>query len=93
MSNANDWFGRSPTIALIVVFVFSIGSGVLDFIKFKDAMFLILGFVNIILMGAIGLLQLPKDYIAMKGANSVADWILYFLLSIDELSFDQHAFI
>jgi hypothetical protein len=29
----------------------------------------------------------------MKGANSVADWILYFLLSIDELSFDQHAFI
>ncbi|MDR1906803.1 MAG: hypothetical protein LBQ03_01105 [Puniceicoccales bacterium] len=69
MSKADDWFGVSPTLALIIALLFPIGYGLLDFIKSrKYNVFSIIGFVSILLTGVIGLLQLPKEYIAIKEA-------------------------
>ncbi|MDR1366736.1 MAG: hypothetical protein LBJ13_02390 [Puniceicoccales bacterium] len=69
MSKADDWFGLSPTIALIIALLFPIGYGLLDFIKSRKCnIFSIIGFVSIFLTGIIGLLQLPKEYIAIKEA-------------------------
>ncbi|MDR0418315.1 MAG: hypothetical protein LBH08_02690 [Puniceicoccales bacterium] len=69
MSKADEWFSLSPTIALIIALLFPIGYGLLDFIKSRKCnIFSIIGFVSIFLTGIIGLLQLPKEYIAIKEA-------------------------
>ncbi|MDR2812348.1 MAG: hypothetical protein LBB05_00940 [Puniceicoccales bacterium] len=69
MSKADDWFGLSSTMALIIALLFPIGYGLLDFIKSRKCnIFSIIGFISILLTGVIGLLQLPKEYIAIKEA-------------------------
>jgi intracellular septation protein A len=69
MSKADDWFGIEPTPALIVALAFPFGYGLLDFMKSKKCnVFSVVGFASILLTGIIGLLQLPKEYVAIKEA-------------------------
>jgi intracellular septation protein A len=69
MSKADDWFEISPKAALIIALMFPLGYGVLDFVKSKKFnIFSIIGFVSTFLTGIIGLLQLSKEYIAIKEA-------------------------
>ena len=69
MSKADDWLGLSPALALVIALVFPIGYGVRDFwINKKFNIFSAIGFSSILLTGTIGLLHLPKEYIAIKEA-------------------------
>ncbi|MDR1435319.1 MAG: hypothetical protein LBI77_02850 [Puniceicoccales bacterium] len=69
MSKADDWLGIKPTLALIIALLFPFTYGLLDFIKSKKCnVFSIVGFFSVSLTGIIGLLQLPKEYIAIKEA-------------------------
>ena len=69
MSKADDWLGLSPALALIIALIFPIGYGVRDFwINKKFNIFSAIGFSSILLTGTIGLLHLPKEYIAIKEA-------------------------
>jgi intracellular septation protein A len=69
MAKADEWFGIEPTMALLIALIFPLGYGLMDFIKSKKYnVFSIVGFVSILLTGVIGLLQLPKEYIAIKEA-------------------------
>lgn len=69
MSKADDWFGLSPAVALIIALFFPIGYGLLDFVRSRKCnIFSVIGFVSILLTGVIGLLQLPKEYVAIKEA-------------------------
>jgi hypothetical protein len=69
MSKADDWLGLSPAVALIIALFFPIGYGLIDFVRSRRCnVFSIIGFVSILLTGVIGLLQLPKEYIAIKEA-------------------------
>jgi intracellular septation protein A len=69
MSKGDDWLGLSPAIALIIALFFPIGYGLLDFIRSRKCnIFSIIGFVSVLLTGVFGLLQLPKEYIAIKEA-------------------------
>ena len=69
MSKADDWFGVDPKLALAVALVFPLTYGIIDFIKSKRCnVFSVIGFVSVFLTGVIGLLNLPKEYIAIKEA-------------------------
>lgn len=69
MSKADDWFGVEPATALIVALIFPISHGCWDFFKEKRCnVFSIVGFFSVLLTGIIGLLQLPKEYVAIKEA-------------------------
>ncbi|MDR2372260.1 MAG: hypothetical protein LBD60_03885 [Puniceicoccales bacterium] len=69
MSKADDWLGLSPAVALIIALFFPIGYGLLDFVRSRKCnIFSVIGFVSILLTGVIGLLQLPKEYVAIKEA-------------------------
>ncbi|MDR0590877.1 MAG: hypothetical protein LBG09_03475 [Puniceicoccales bacterium] len=69
MAKADDWFGASPTVALLIALAFPLGYGVMDFIKARRCnVFSVIGFASVLLTGVIGLLQLPKEYIAIKEA-------------------------
>lgn len=69
MSKADDWLNVTPATALIVALVFPVGYGVHDFLKNrKFNIFSIIGFASILLTGTIGLMHLPKEYIAIKEA-------------------------
>lgn len=69
MSKADDWFGISPKLALVIALFFPMGYGLLDFVKTRRCnIFSVIGFVSILLTGTIGLLNLPKEYIAIKEA-------------------------
>ncbi|MDR1590597.1 MAG: hypothetical protein LBR92_01190 [Puniceicoccales bacterium] len=69
MSKADDWLGLSPAIALVIALLFPIGYGLVDFVRSRKCnVFSIIGFASILLTGLIGLLQLPKEYIAIKEA-------------------------
>ncbi|MDR2807088.1 MAG: hypothetical protein LBB11_02945 [Puniceicoccales bacterium] len=69
MAKADDWFGITPTTALMIALMFPLGYGLLDFIKAKKCnIFSIIGFGSVLLTGIIGLLHLPKEYVAIKEA-------------------------
>ena len=69
MMKGHKYFDLSPASSLVISLFFPISYGVYDFIVRKKYNFLsILGFVSILLTGGIGLLQLPKEYIAIKEA-------------------------
>lgn len=65
----SKWFGLSPEIALLAALLFPITYGVRDLVVKKQYNFLsIVGFISILLTGIIGLLKLPKEWIAIKEA-------------------------
>jgi intracellular septation protein A len=69
MSKADDWFGISPTAALVIALLFPIGYGLFDFARSRKCnVFSIIGFASVLLTGIIGLMQLPKEYVAIKEA-------------------------
>lgn len=64
------WFGLNPLTTLLLALVFPIGYGVFVFFKSREYNLLsILGLVSILLTGGIGVLKLPKEWIAVKEAS------------------------
>jgi len=58
-----------PTYALIVALAFPLMAGIYEFIKDKKVGLMpSIGFISTLLTGGIGVLQLPKEYIAIKEA-------------------------
>lgn len=58
-----------PTNALILALIFPLLAGLYEFIKDKKiGLMPAIGFISILLTGGIGVLQLPKEYIAIKEA-------------------------
>lgn len=69
MMKGNQWFDWTPVMSLVLALSFPIGYGIYDFsIRRKYNFISILGFVSILLTGGIGLLHLPKEWIAAKEA-------------------------
>lgn len=69
MLKAQTWLGWSPRVTLLVALVFPLGYGLYDFKVAKRAnLFSIVGFISLLLTGGIGLLALPKEWIAVKEA-------------------------
>ncbi len=69
MSKGDDWFGFSPAMVLSIALLFPISYGIYDFIQRKKYNLIsILGFTSVLLTGGIGLLELDKDWIAVKEA-------------------------
>lgn len=66
----HSWFGLSPTLCLSLALVFPVGYGLYDFlIKRKVNFISAIGFFSILITGGIGLLKLPKEWIAIKEAT------------------------
>ena len=64
-----QWFGFTPTITLCIALLFPLSYGLFDLItRKKYNFFSILGIISIALTGGIGLLKLPKEWIALKEA-------------------------
>ena len=58
-----------PTYALVVALAFPLAIGIYEFIKDKKVGLVpSIGFISTLLTGGIGVLQLPKEYIAIKEA-------------------------
>lgn len=69
MLKGQAWLGWSPKVSLLVALVFPVGYGLYDFVVAKRTnMFSIVGFVSLLLTGGIGLMALPKEWIAVKEA-------------------------
>ena len=71
-----------PTYALIVALAFPLMAGIYEFIKDKKVGLMpSIGFISTLLTGGIGVLQLPKEYIAIKEALVPLGFGLAVLLS------------
>lgn len=58
-----------PSLALVIALAFPLAAGIYDLIKDKKlGLVPSIGFISILLTGSIGLLKLPKEYIAIKEA-------------------------
>lgn len=69
MMKGAKWFGMDPALALAVALAFPIIYGIWDLIMRKKVNFFsVLGFVSVLLTGGIGLLELSKEWIAVKEA-------------------------
>lgn len=69
MTKGKDWFGMSPHVLLVVALAFPLTYGLIDFFtRRKFNIFSVIGFVSILLTGGVGLLELDKDWIAVKEA-------------------------
>lgn len=65
--SGDDMLG--PTLALVAALSLPLGIGLWEFIQKKKVGFVpALGFISILLTGSIGILKLPKEYIAYKEA-------------------------
>lgn len=70
MIKGHVWFGLSSASSLAIALAFPIGYGIYDFlIRRKYNVISIVGFVSILMTGGIGLLQLPKEWVAIKEAS------------------------
>lgn len=64
-----QWLGLSATFTLCVALIFPFSYGLFDlFARKKYNFFSIVGIISIALTGGIGLLKLPKEWIALKEA-------------------------
>ncbi len=73
----------SPAWTLILALAFPICYGIYDFItRKKYNFFSVLGFVSILISGGVGLLELDKDWIAVKEAAIPALFAVAVLLSL-----------
>ncbi len=69
MLKGEKYFGWSPKLSLGLALALPLGYGCYDFFVAKRANFFsIIGFVSLLLTGGIGLLSLPKEWIAIKEA-------------------------
>lgn len=83
MSQGEQWFGLEPAPLLIVALAFPLCYGIYDFAtRGKYNFFSMLGFVSILISGGVGLLELDKDWIAIKEAAIPALFAIAILLSL-----------
>ncbi len=70
LSKGGKWFGLAPAPILIIALTFPVAYGIYDFITRKKVnLFSIIGFVSVLITGAIGLLKdVPTQWIAVKEA-------------------------
>ncbi|MEH0154151.1 VC0807 family protein [Limibacter armeniacum] len=69
LSKFSDEGSLGPEKGLIVALAFPVCYGIYDFATNKKVNFVaILGFISVLLTGAIGLFQLPKEWVAIKEA-------------------------
>lgn len=67
MIKGHKWFHLSSELSLMVALAFPFFYGLYDFIIKRKFNFLsIIGFISILLTGGIGLLKLPKEWVAFK---------------------------
>lgn len=63
------WFGLNPLVTLILALIFPVVYGTIHFITAREYNLLsIIGLASILLTGGIGVLKLPKEWIAFKEA-------------------------
>ncbi|MDR1255878.1 MAG: hypothetical protein LBJ94_03080 [Puniceicoccales bacterium] len=94
----DDWFGISPALALILALMFPLGYG--GFALFKDRkgnFFSIVGFFSVLITGGIGLLQLPREWVATKEASVPVIFFMFVIISsfgrrtfLEKLLFDEN---
>ena len=83
MSQGEQWFGLAPAPLLIVALAFPLCYGIYDFAtRGKYNFFSMLGFVSILISGGVGLLELDKDWIAIKEAAIPALFAIAILFSL-----------
>ncbi len=69
LKKGDDLLGFEPEIILIIALAFPIGFGLKDFfVARKVNIFSVLGFVNVMLTGVIGLFELSPQWVAVKEA-------------------------
>jgi intracellular septation protein A len=69
MSKGKKWFDLEPEMLLVVALAFPVAYGIYDFVvRKKYNFFSVLGFVSILISGGVGILELKKDWIAIKEA-------------------------
>jgi hypothetical protein len=90
MTMFDDWFGISPALALALALLFPLGYGVFDLIKARKwNLFSGVGFFSVFVTGGIGLLQLPREWIAIKEASVPVIFFVFVVLS----SFSECTFL
>lgn len=83
MSKGKDWLGLPPAPLLMVALAFPVCYGIYDLItRRKYNFFSVLGFVSILISGGVGLLELDKDWIAVKEAAIPALFAIAVLVSL-----------
>lgn len=69
MIKGQKWFGFLPELSLVLALSFPLLYGLYDLVIKRKYNFLsILGFISILMTGGIGLLKLPKEWVAIKEA-------------------------
>jgi len=69
MTWLDDWTGCSPLTALAVALLLPLGFGLKTFWEERRCnLFSLIGLVDVLLTGGIGLLQLPREWVAVKEA-------------------------
>lgn len=67
MIKGNKWFNLSSEFSLILALAFPLFYGLYDLVIKRKFNFLsVIGFISILLTGGIGLLKLPKEWVAFK---------------------------
>ena len=83
MAKGKDYLPLSPAWLLVVALTFPVCYGIYDFItRRKYNFFSVLGFVSILISGGVGLLELDKDWIAVKEAAIPALFGVAVLVSL-----------
>ena len=83
LSKGKDWFGLDPKLVLVIALAFPVCYGIYDFVtRNKYNFFSVLGFVSILISGSVGLLELDKDWIAVKEAAIPALFAIAVLVSL-----------
>ena len=76
-------YDMPPALLLIIGLAFPLSYGIYDFItRRKYNFFSVLGFVSILITGGVGLMQLDKDWIAIKEAAIPALFAVAVLVSL-----------
>lgn len=83
MAKGKDYLPLSPAWLLVVALAFPVSYGIYDlYTRRKYNFFSILGFVSILISGGVGLLELDKDWIAVKEAAIPALFAVAVLVSL-----------
>lgn len=83
MSKGAKWMGFTAAQSLVIALSFPFLYGIYELLWKKKYNFLsILGFISVLMTGGIGLLELPKEWIAVKEASIPFIISLAFLVSL-----------
>lgn len=83
MSKGKEWLGLEPAPLLIVALAFPVCYGIYDLVtRRKYNFFSVLGFVSILISGGVGLMELDKDWIAVKEAAIPALFAIAVVVSL-----------